>query len=126
VRRGFTLIELLIVVVIIGLLVSIALPRFAAVRDKAHRTQMISDLRTLVSAQESYYDGHLYYANNVTLLDFNRTPAVTIEITDAAMTGWAAKATHGSTAITCGIFVGSSSPPTGIPATSDGVPACDG
>jgi len=49
-RKGFTLIELLIVVVIIGILASIAIPKFANTKEKAYLTSMKSDLRNLVTA----------------------------------------------------------------------------
>lgn len=121
---GFTLIELLIVVVIIGILVLFALPRFAGARKKAYRSQMQSDLRTLVSAQESYFNTHLAYANSVSLLEFNRTPNVTVEIEEVASNGWSAKATHASSTEECGLFIGNASPPTGIPVTDDGIVTC--
>src|SRR5690606_5449285 len=54
-REGFTLIELLIVVVIIGILAAIAIPKFSATREKAYYSAMKSDLRNLQSAQEMYY-----------------------------------------------------------------------
>jgi prepilin-type N-terminal cleavage/methylation domain-containing protein len=54
-RRGFTLIELLIVVVIIGLLASIAIPKFAATKDKAKLASVRSDLRNVMTAQEAYF-----------------------------------------------------------------------
>src|SRR6476646_11930311 len=54
-RKGFTLIELLIVVVIIGILAAIAIPTFANTKQKAYITAMKSDLRNLVTAEESFF-----------------------------------------------------------------------
>jgi prepilin-type N-terminal cleavage/methylation domain-containing protein len=50
-RKGFTLIELLIVVVIIGLLASIAIPKFAATKDKAKLASVRTDIRNTMTAQ---------------------------------------------------------------------------
>src|SRR3979409_835802 len=54
-RKGFTLIELLIVVVIIGILAAIAIPKFANTKTKAYTAAMKSDLRNLVTAEESFF-----------------------------------------------------------------------
>ena len=54
-RKGFTLIELLIVVVIIGILAAIAIPKFANTKEKAVVASMKSDLRNLVTAQEGFF-----------------------------------------------------------------------
>ena len=55
-RKGFTLIELLIVVVIIGILAAIAIPKFANTKEKAYIAAMKSDLRNLATAQENYFN----------------------------------------------------------------------
>ena len=62
-RKGFTLIELLIVVVIIGILAAIAIPKFANTKDKAKIASMKSDLRNFVSAQEGHFADYATYAS---------------------------------------------------------------
>jgi type IV pilus assembly protein PilA len=70
-RKGFTLIELLIVVVIIGILAAIAIPKFANTKDKAKLASVKTDLRNLVSAQESYFSTHGKYSTNAADADLN-------------------------------------------------------
>ena len=63
IRKGFTLIELLIVVVIIGILAAIAIPKFANTKEKAYLASMKSDLRNMATTQESYFaDNQVYVA----------------------------------------------------------------
>jgi prepilin-type N-terminal cleavage/methylation domain-containing protein len=64
-RKGFTLIELLIVVVIIGILAAIAIPKFANTKEKAYIAAMKSDLRNAVTAQESYFADNVTYTSSL-------------------------------------------------------------
>ena len=53
-RYGFTLVEIMMVVVIIGLLMSLAVPAFQVLRRKAQNTRFIGDMRTFAGAAETY------------------------------------------------------------------------
>lgn len=60
-RRGFTLIELLIVIAIILILISIALPNFLEAQVRAKVTRVHGDMRALDTALESYQIDYSMY-----------------------------------------------------------------
>ncbi len=122
--KGFTLIELLIVVVIIGILAAIAIPKFANTREKAYVSSMKSDLRNLATAEEIYYsdNNNFTYTSDLGALEFAPSAGVTVAIISPTSTGWAATTTHSGTSKTCGIYYGGAAQQ--APATQPGVVAC--
>lgn len=122
-KRGFTLIELLIVVVIIGIIAAIAVPKFQSTKGKANAAALRSDLRNLASAQEAYFYEHSAYTADTNNLKYNGSKGVYLTIIDATNGGWSAKATHPqSYPLTCAIFWGTVSAPT--PGDPEGVVVC--
>ena len=136
-RAGFTLIELLIVVVIIGILAAIAVPKFVHTKEKAYFATMKGDLRNLATAQESYAaDNNGQYVSGTAVgpaalpgLTYAPSSGVTMVVTADAM-GWAATASMEAprTTVKCGMFVSNDDPPTppggDNPATSSGEVKC--
>jgi prepilin-type N-terminal cleavage/methylation domain-containing protein len=124
--KGFTLIELLIVVVIIGILAAIAIPKFANTKGKAVVTAMRSDLRNIATVQENYWiQNRTYYGGPVPdpTFPFIPTQDVTITIVSATAAGWSARAVSPvKTPQTCVIFYGDAPPIP--PATADAAVAC--
>lgn len=125
-RDGFTLIELLIVVVVIGILAAIAIPKFSAAREKAYLASVTADLKNLATHQDLYQSDYQVYASDVAdLTDLTPSEGITITINEADGTGWAATAYHTALAgRPCGIFYGSASASGAAPATQTGLVTC--
>jgi prepilin-type N-terminal cleavage/methylation domain-containing protein len=135
-RKGFTLIELLIVVVIIGILAAIAIPKFANTKEKAYIASMKSDLRNLVTAEEAYFSDSVKYGTTVSCANPPPAGAVAFCATSGnalavptvgvgTQAGWTTSITNVNTTKSCGIYVGAVTP--AAPATSadpEGAPVC--
>ena len=86
--------ELRVVLVIIGILTLIALPRFMNMTTKAKTTEAKTMLRTLHALMQAYYFEHDQYATDAALIGFEQAPtvenggnaryAITVESADGA------------------------------------------
>jgi type IV pilus assembly protein PilA len=135
-RKGFTLIELLIVVVIIGILAAIAIPKFANTKEKAYIASMKEDLGNLVIAEEAYFADSVKYSTAVSCAN----PAVAgkvqwcattgntlgaITIGTGTQAGWTSSETNLNTTVSCAIYIGSITPAAPASAsTPEGAPVC--
>jgi prepilin-type N-terminal cleavage/methylation domain-containing protein len=62
-RRGFTLVELLIVICIIGVIATIAIPILLSSRDRAVDVKAQNSLRAVISAECAFYAEFGYYGD---------------------------------------------------------------
>jgi prepilin-type N-terminal cleavage/methylation domain-containing protein len=123
-RKGFTLIELLIVVVIIGILAAIAIPKFAATKDKAKLASVKTDVRNSMTAEEAYFSDWSTYtdiaglgaASNFTLSTGN-TGDITPDVSGYTVS-------FSNTTITTGFATCTAQVGAGAASTMDGVITC--
>ncbi len=116
-RKGFTLIELVIVLVVIGALAAIAIPRYSGSKDKAYVAAMKADLHTLAIYEEQFAaDNHGQYFGGVAtesnaLNGFKPSKDVTVtviafNILGSQLADWTAVARHGQTPQSCELRAG--------------------
>jgi prepilin-type N-terminal cleavage/methylation domain-containing protein len=110
-ERGFTLIEMLIVLVVMGILVVVLVPRWQSARSKAMVATMKSDLHNLAMAEEAYFFDHAMYTTSVPMLTaFSSSRGVTVTINETTMGGWSATAVHSGTSRQCFLYTGNVTP----------------
>jgi len=56
-KKGFTMIELIFVIVILGILAAVAIPKLAATRDDAKAASIKTDIGTAMQAVPAWYQG---------------------------------------------------------------------
>lgn len=122
-RKGFTLIELIVVAVILGLLASIAIAKFANTKERTYLAAMKSDLRNLVTAEVVYSTDSLRYTTAIgsgglvyQITTGNTGPSIAL-----TGDGFTAQMGNTNTPRTCVIFMGSTPI---APAVNEGEPAC--
>ena len=83
-KKGFTLIELIIVVIIIGILASIAAPMMQGMTERAKKTEALTALGTIRSAERLY---RMEYNSYVTVTDFSVNNPLSKCIAPGALNG---------------------------------------
>ena len=119
-RKGFTLIELLMVLVIVGVLASMVIPKFSHTKEKAYIATMKSDLRNLVTAEEAYFADSLRYTTDLGAA-YRMSTGIGGPTIALTADGWTATVSHKSTTKTCAVYVGSTAL---APAVKEGEPRC--
>jgi len=79
-KKGFTLIELMIVIAIIGIVSSIAIPQYSAYRKRAYDKAALAQIRDMAAAEEAYFSDNGAYTISLTDLKnygFIQDPLVT-------------------------------------------------
>jgi prepilin-type N-terminal cleavage/methylation domain-containing protein len=90
-RKGFTLIELMIVVVIIGILAALAIPRFMKATAKAKQSEAKQLLKQIYTMEHAYRQGNTSYGDNGLTSTAGAAftfPQIGVEIQSSAMYGY--------------------------------------
>ncbi|MEP6551392.1 MAG: prepilin-type N-terminal cleavage/methylation domain-containing protein [Gemmatimonadales bacterium] len=111
-QKGFTLIETVIVMIVLGTLAAVAVPRYAGSKDKALVAAMKADLHSVALYEEQYAaENHgQYFSGTATdysaLYGFRTSKDVTVTVTGFNILGsqladWTAVARHGQSTHSC-------------------------
>lgn len=95
-ESGFSLVELMVVVGIIGILASLAMPKFTMFQAKARQAEAKGALSQLFTLQESYFSDNDTYTTDTAALGFSVTGTAryAYAVTAATASTWDATATE--------------------------------
>ena len=126
-------------VVIIGILATIAIPKFANTKQRAIGASMKTDLRNLVTAQEGFYFDNNDYAGSIIngasvagtggagKVAFQQSSGNVLLLTYISSTGYKAVMTNPlmtAAPSSCGVYVGAAANSPNVAVTQEGAPAC--
>ena len=123
-KTGFTLIEVMIAMVIVGILATIAIPKYHSMRRQSYVASVLSQLRHTHQAQEHFFLENDIYATNAGALNVQSSDKIPVTVVDGSQMGWSATALYRNTPVACAIFYGTAIIPPPATSSDEGEPIC--
>lgn len=84
-KKGFTLVELMVVIVIIGILAALAIPRFLGATNKSKAAEFKPVLKQLYTLQEAYAQENNTFSTDLAAISFEAPNPTSARFTYAAL-----------------------------------------